>query len=140
MLAFNGSLNAVLRTVGIPGVDWLGRSATALPVTLVIQSWSTFGMGVLIFLAARQRPVGVLDGPVVVGPQRRREVVALLDALGRQVDRVVVHHRADQPLFARDLGVVQLLVGQHGAGLEVVPQAERVPDLVHDDLLDRLVD
>ena len=36
---------------GIPGVDWLGRSATALPVTLAIQSWSTFGMGVLIFLA-----------------------------------------------------------------------------------------
>ena len=37
--------------LGIPGVDWLGRSATALPVTLAIQSWSTFGMGVLIFLA-----------------------------------------------------------------------------------------
>jgi multiple sugar transport system permease protein len=51
VLAFNGSFNAVLRTFGIPGVDWLGRSATALPVTLVIQSWSTFGMGLLIFLA-----------------------------------------------------------------------------------------
>ena len=51
VLGFNGSLNTVLNTVGIPGVDWLGRSATALPVTLIIQSWSTFGMGVLIFLA-----------------------------------------------------------------------------------------
>ena len=51
VLSFNGSLNAVLNMLGIPGVDWLGRSATALPVTLAIQSWSTFGMGVLIFLA-----------------------------------------------------------------------------------------
>ncbi len=51
VLGFNGSFNALLKSVGLPGVDWLGRSATALPVTLVIQAWSTFGMGVLIFLA-----------------------------------------------------------------------------------------
>jgi len=51
VLGFNGQLNAGLKLLGIPGVDWLGQSATALPVTLVIQSWSTFGMGVLIFLA-----------------------------------------------------------------------------------------
>ena len=51
VLGFNGSLNAVLKMLGFHGVDWLGRSATALPVTLIIQSWSTFGVGVLIFLA-----------------------------------------------------------------------------------------
>jgi multiple sugar transport system permease protein len=51
VLGFNGQLNGALELMGIPGVDWLGRSATALPVTLIIQSWSTFGMGVLIFLA-----------------------------------------------------------------------------------------
>ena len=51
VLGFSGQLNAGLKLMGIPGVDWLGQSATALPVTLVIQSWSTFGMGVLIFLA-----------------------------------------------------------------------------------------
>jgi multiple sugar transport system permease protein len=51
VLSFNGSVNGLLKVLGIPGVDWLGRSATALPVTLIIQSWSTFGMGVLIFLA-----------------------------------------------------------------------------------------
>ncbi|MFB9979329.1 carbohydrate ABC transporter permease [Mesorhizobium kowhaii] len=51
VLGFNGSLNGALKILGIPGVDWLGRSSTALPVTLIIQSWSTFGMGVLIFLA-----------------------------------------------------------------------------------------
>jgi multiple sugar transport system permease protein len=51
VLNFNGSLNALLKIFGIPGVDWLGYSSTALPVTLGIQFWSTFGMGVLIFLA-----------------------------------------------------------------------------------------
>ncbi len=51
VLGFRGSFNALLELFGLPAVDWLGRSATALPVTLAIQSWSTFGMGVLIFLA-----------------------------------------------------------------------------------------
>ena len=51
VLGFNGSFNALLKVLGLPAFDWLGRSATALPVTLAIQSWSTFGMGVLIFLA-----------------------------------------------------------------------------------------
>jgi multiple sugar transport system permease protein len=51
VLGYNGSFNALLKMLHIPPVDWLGRSATALPVTLAIQSWSTFGMGVLIFLA-----------------------------------------------------------------------------------------
>jgi len=51
VLAFNGSLNGLLKLIGLPGFDWLGKSSTALPVTLAIQSWSTFGMGVLIFLA-----------------------------------------------------------------------------------------
>jgi len=51
VLGFNGNVNGLLKMFGIPGVDWLGRSTTALPVTLAIQSWSTFGLGVLIFLA-----------------------------------------------------------------------------------------
>jgi multiple sugar transport system permease protein len=51
VLSFNGNLNALLKVVGLPGVDWLGHSSTALPVTLAVQFWSTFGMGVLIFLA-----------------------------------------------------------------------------------------
>ena len=51
VLGFSGNLNAILKSFGLRGVDWLGQSSTALPVTLAIQFWSTFGMGVLIFLA-----------------------------------------------------------------------------------------
>jgi multiple sugar transport system permease protein len=51
VLRYDGSFNALLKLVGIAGVDWLGSSATALPSLLAVQFWSTFGMGVLIFLA-----------------------------------------------------------------------------------------
>ncbi len=44
------------------------------------------------------RLVGVLDRPVVVGADRGGDVVALLLALGGDVDRVVVHHAARHTL------------------------------------------
>ena len=89
-------------------------------------------------LVARDRRVGVLDRPVVVGADRGRGVVALLLALGGDVDRVVVHHAAGHPLDAGDRRVVDLVGAEHRAGLEVVPQAQRVADLVHHHFLDRL--
>ncbi|MDQ0474701.1 carbohydrate ABC transporter permease [Labrys wisconsinensis] len=51
VLRFDGSLNALLKLVGISAVDWLGDSSTALASLIAVQFWSTFGMGVLIFLA-----------------------------------------------------------------------------------------
>ncbi len=68
--------------------------------------------------------VGILDGPVVVGTDRRRVVIALLLALGGDVDRAVFHHASDQPLDVGDRGIVELIGRQHRAGLEVVPQAQ----------------
>ncbi len=94
-----------------------------------------FGLFVVI-----DGPVRVLDRPVVVGADGRRVVIPLLLAPGGDVDRRILHDAADQALLARDLRVVQLLRGQHGAGLEVMAKSERVPDLVHDDLLDPLAD
>ena len=51
VLGFNGSLNALLKLSAFPASTGSAAPTTALPVTLAIQSWSTFGMGVLIFLA-----------------------------------------------------------------------------------------
>src|SRR5262249_58048650 len=70
----------------------------------------------------------------------RRAVVALLLPLGRDVNRVVIHHAARDALGVRDRGVVHLVGSEHRAGAEVVPQAERVPDLVHHRLLDGLAE
>ncbi|MDE0588857.1 sugar ABC transporter permease [Halocynthiibacter sp. C4] len=51
VLRYDGSLNNALAAVGIDAVDWLGGSATALGSLIAVQLWSTFGMGVLIFLS-----------------------------------------------------------------------------------------
>lgn len=50
-LGYDGSFNALLGIVGVSPVDWLGNTMTALPSLLAVQFWSTFGIGVLIFLA-----------------------------------------------------------------------------------------
>lgn len=51
ILRYDGSLNAMLKAFGFSAVDWLGNSNTALFSLIAVQLWSTFGMGVLIFLA-----------------------------------------------------------------------------------------
>jgi multiple sugar transport system permease protein len=51
VLRYDGSLNALLKTVGIDAVDWLGSSSTALLSLILVQLWATFGMSVLIFMA-----------------------------------------------------------------------------------------
>jgi multiple sugar transport system permease protein len=51
VLRFDGSLNAMLKAIGIIPVDWLGSGRTALFVLFSVQLWSTFGMSLLIFMA-----------------------------------------------------------------------------------------
>ncbi|MCX5513153.1 sugar ABC transporter permease [Kaistia algarum] len=51
ILRYDGSLNAMLKAFGFSAIDWLGNSNTALFSLIAVQLWSTFGMGVLIFLA-----------------------------------------------------------------------------------------
>ncbi|WP_308467058.1 carbohydrate ABC transporter permease [Rathayibacter soli] len=51
VLAVNGPLNWFLGLFGIPSVDWLGTSTTALPSVVLVQIWATFGMTLIIFLA-----------------------------------------------------------------------------------------
>ena len=92
-----------------------------------------FLLGLLV-----DRLIGVFDGPVVVRADGGREVIALLFALGGDVGRQVIHHRAAVAVLGGELGVVDSVERIDAAGLEVVPQAERVADLVHHDFLDRL--
>lgn len=51
VLRYDGSLNNALEAIGISAVDWLGGSSTALGSLIAVQLWSTFGMGVLIFMS-----------------------------------------------------------------------------------------
>ncbi len=51
VLAANGPLNEFAKSIGLPVVDWLGQSSTALPSVLGTHIWATFGMAMVIFLA-----------------------------------------------------------------------------------------
>jgi ABC-type sugar transport system permease subunit len=54
MLGPKGPFNEVLRTVGLGGLarPWLNEPNLALPIVICIAIWSTFGIGVLIFLSS----------------------------------------------------------------------------------------
>ena len=49
-----GMINYGLESIGLPGVDWLGSPAAALPAILLFVVWKTFGYNMLIFLAVLQ--------------------------------------------------------------------------------------
>ncbi len=51
LLRYDGSINAMLKGIGLSPVDWLGNSSTALFSLIAVQLWATFGMSLLIFLA-----------------------------------------------------------------------------------------
>lgn len=51
VLRFDGSLNAMLKSIGLIPVDWLGSGTSALFCLFGVQLWSTFGMSLLIFMA-----------------------------------------------------------------------------------------
>ncbi|GLI27757.1 sugar ABC transporter permease [Agromyces rhizosphaerae] len=51
VLGANGPLNAMADSVGLPTVDYLGQTMTALPSVLTVHIWATFGMALVIFLA-----------------------------------------------------------------------------------------
>lgn len=51
LLDFNGPLNSMLGVVGLPPVDWLGNSSTAIFTVTAVHIWATFGMSLIVFLA-----------------------------------------------------------------------------------------
>lgn len=54
LLRFDGPVNDLLRAVGLSGLaqDWLGEPSTAMAVVVAIVIWASFGVGVLLYMAA----------------------------------------------------------------------------------------
>jgi ABC-type sugar transport system permease subunit len=50
----SGVLNFALKSVGLPIVDWLGQTSTALPSVLMLTGWRVIGYGMMIYLSAMQ--------------------------------------------------------------------------------------
>jgi len=55
-----GLLNAVLGTVGLGPIDWLGDPRWAMPAIILLAVWKNFGYSMLIFIAGLQRIPGEL--------------------------------------------------------------------------------
>ena len=49
--AFDGPVNQLLGSFGMPPVDWMSSGSTAIAVILLALVWSSFGYGMLILLA-----------------------------------------------------------------------------------------
>ncbi len=48
----SGLLNAILASVGIAPVDWLGDPRTSIPATVIFIVWKAFGYNMVVFVAA----------------------------------------------------------------------------------------
>jgi multiple sugar transport system permease protein len=51
LLAFDGPLNAILGSIGLGAVDWLGDPDLAMFIVVGVYVWATFGMSLVVFLA-----------------------------------------------------------------------------------------
>jgi multiple sugar transport system permease protein len=70
VLRVDGAVNSILRLVGLGAlaVDWLGTLNTALPTVIAVALWASFGVGVIIYLAALATlEQDLLDAAIVDG-------------------------------------------------------------------------
>ncbi|MEV6695471.1 sugar ABC transporter permease [Micromonospora sp. NPDC051196] len=92
LLAFDGPLNAVLGSVGVPPTDWLGNPRIAMFVVVGVHVWATFGMSLVVFLAGfATLDSALLDAARVDGaslPQVIRHVI--VPGLSRTIQFVFV--------------------------------------------------
>ena len=84
------------------------------------------------------RLVPPLDGEVVVRGQDRDQALDVVLRLGDVVEPAVGHDRPDAAVDLAELRVAELADRVRLAGPVVVPQAERVPDLVAADVPEQL--
>jgi multiple sugar transport system permease protein len=70
VLRVDGALNGILRLIGLDllAIDWLGNLDTALPTVIAVAFWASFGVGVIIYLAAlATMEQDLLDAAIVDG-------------------------------------------------------------------------
>jgi multiple sugar transport system permease protein len=71
----NGTVNAVLSTVGLAGPNWLGDERLAMPVVILLGVWRNFGTAMLLFLAGLQTlPKEVYEAAALDGAGRWRQL------------------------------------------------------------------
>ncbi|MEO3773369.1 sugar ABC transporter permease [Micromonospora sp. B9E7] len=92
LLAFDGPVNAVLGSVGVGPVDWLGDPDVAMFVVVGVHIWATFGMALVVFLAGfATLDAALLDAARVDGASLRQVVWhVIIPSLSRTIQFVFV--------------------------------------------------
>ncbi|WP_433317446.1 carbohydrate ABC transporter permease [Micromonospora sp. CA-269861] len=92
LLAFDGPLNAVLGSVGVDPIDWLGDPGIAMFMVVGVHIWATFGMALVVFLAGfATLDAALLDAARVDGATLRQVVWhVIIPALSRTIQFVFV--------------------------------------------------
>ena len=92
LLAFDGPLNALLGSVGLGPVDWLGDPDVAIFAVVGVHVWATFGLALVVFLAgfATLDPT-LLDAARIDGAALPRIIWhVIIPGLSRTIQFVVV--------------------------------------------------
>ncbi len=92
LLAFDGPLNALLGSVGLGPVDWLGDPDVALFAVVGVHVWATFGMALVVFLAGFSTlDADLLDAARLDGAALPRIIWhVIIPGLSRTIQFVVV--------------------------------------------------
>ncbi|WCN83316.1 carbohydrate ABC transporter permease [Micromonospora sp. LH3U1] len=92
LLAFDGPVNAVLGSVGVSPVDWLGDPDVAMFIVVGVHIWATFGMALVVFLAGfATLDAALLDAARVDGASLRQVVWhVIIPSLSRTIQFVFV--------------------------------------------------
>ena len=65
-----GLINRILGYVGVPAVDWLSNTSTALPAVMAMNIWTTAGYFMVVFLAGLQNiPKSLIEASELDGAQ-----------------------------------------------------------------------
>jgi multiple sugar transport system permease protein len=92
LLAFDGPLNALLGSVGLGPVDWLGDPDVAIFAVVGVHVWATFGMALVVFLAGfTTLDSDLLDAARIDGAALPRIIWhVIIPGLSRTIQFVVV--------------------------------------------------
>lgn len=92
LLAFDGPLNALLGSVGLGPVDWLGDPDIAIFTVVGVHVWATFGMALVVFLAGfATLDASLLDAARIDGAALPRIIWhVIVPGLSRTIQFVVV--------------------------------------------------
>ncbi|MEV4288424.1 sugar ABC transporter permease [Nonomuraea bangladeshensis] len=92
MLGYDGPLNALLGTVGVGPVDWLGDPGLAMFTVVGVHIWATFGMALVVFLAGFSTlDASLLDAARVDGASLRQTIWhVIIPSLTRTIQFVFV--------------------------------------------------